>query len=76
MLVIANGAYGERQVKMCQMAGIDYTRLGYSDNQRVQVEDVRQALIDDSSITHVSMIHSETTSGLINLIGEVGNMVK
>lgn len=40
------------------------------------MEDVLAVLREQPDITHVSMIHSETTSGLINLVGEVGRAVK
>lgn len=44
VLVVANGAYGDRQAKMCQTAGIPFTKLNYKDNERVQVDDIRVML--------------------------------
>ena len=35
-----------------------------------------QILDEDSKITHVSMVHSETTSGIINDIEAVAKVVK
>lgn len=48
----------------------------YQDNQVVVASDVENKLKEHPDITHVSMIHSETTSGLINPIEEVAAVVK
>lgn len=74
VLVVANGAYGERMGKICQIIGIPHKILRYDDNQRVRPEDVDREMTDE--ITHVSCVHSETTSGLLNPIVEVGQVVK
>ena len=42
----------------------------------VKPEDVAKKLREHSDVTHVSIIHSETTSGLINPIEEVSTVVK
>jgi 2-aminoethylphosphonate-pyruvate transaminase len=35
----------------------------------------RQALADDQAITHVAVVHCETTSGVLNPIAEVARVV-
>lgn len=46
----------------------DYVTLEYPDNEIVKPADVLARLRSDASITHVAMVHSETTSGVINPI--------
>lgn len=60
---------------MCKMGGIDYLSLQYLDNQIVVASDLL-VFLEDVNLTHVSMIHSETTSGLLNPVGEVGRLIK
>mmetsp|Transcript_17169 Transcript_17169/g.17080 ORF Transcript_17169/g.17080 Transcript_17169/m.17080 type:complete len:305 (-) Transcript_17169:24-938(-) len=73
-LVVANGAYGERVAKICQIVGIPHKVLRYEDNQVVRPEDVEREM--DDEVTHVFCVHSETTSGLLNPIVDVGQAVK
>jgi 2-aminoethylphosphonate-pyruvate transaminase len=46
----------------------DFVSLEYPDSEIVKPNDVIEKLRADTSITHVAMIHSETTSGVINPI--------
>lgn len=76
VLVLQNGAYSKRMVEMCDYHGIkyvvyeeDYAHVPYP----AIVEDV---LKSDGSITHISMVHSETTSGLLNNIAAIGELAK
>ena len=50
--------------------------LNYQDNEVVIVGDVIKRVKEDSSIKMVSVIHSETTSGLVNPVGELGRAIK
>src|SRR5262244_1254526 len=59
LLVLANGAYGERMIEIAK-------RLGRA---------VESALADNPAITHVALVHCETTSGLVNPLAEVAAVV-
>ncbi len=76
LLIIANGAYGERSIKIAETAGIDVIPLRYDEDMPANAEDVRQVLADDSAITNVEIVHCETTTGLLNPIEAVGRVVK
>jgi len=72
VLVVNNGAYGARMARICAVAGIDHTVVRYAENQPVKPADIEAALSDDPGITHVAVVHLETTSGLVNPIDEIG----
>ena len=74
LLVLVNGAYGERIAKMAAMQSIALTTLKYPENQPPSAEDVRAALVADSAITHVVVVHCETTSGMLNPIESIGRV--
>ncbi len=76
LLIAANGAYGERMADICEHAGIAYTIYKQSNNKRPDPEVIEEMLRADSAITHVSVVHSETTSGILNDIEAVGRVAK
>ncbi len=75
ILIINNGAYGARMVQMARCLKIDVVELAYAETQIPNLADIEKALEDDS-ITHVSCVHCETTTGLLNPIQEIGKIVK
>ena len=76
VLLCTNGAYGDRQVEICEHAGIAYARYAEPYDRIPDAAKVAALLDADPTITHVSMIHSETTSGLLNDIEAVGAVAK
>lgn len=76
LLIIANGAYGERMEDIAAHAGINYIihhEVYYKVPDAQKIADV---LDENPDITHVSMVHSETTSGILNDIESVTKVVK
>lgn len=76
LLVIINGAYGNRIAKMADVHGITKTVLKYAEDQHPPLADIEQALVQNPGITHVVVVHCETTSGIYNPIKEIGALVK
>ena len=76
LLIIANGAYGERMADIAEHAGIPYEiyREDYRKVPRAAV--VEKILREDPAITHAAMVHSETTSGILNDIEAIASVVK
>jgi 2-aminoethylphosphonate-pyruvate transaminase len=75
LLVVINGAYGERIAKMAQVLRIDTAVLRSSESSTPDVAKVRETLETDDAITHVAIVHCETTTGIINPVEEVGREV-
>jgi len=73
--VLANGAYGERMVLMLQHLKIDHSVLRSPENTPSDAAALDKALASDNSITHVAVVHCETTTGLLNPINEIGAIV-
>ena len=76
VLILANGAYGERQEDICRHAGIRYRSSHFHYYEVPDPAVVEEILSSDPEITHVSMVHSETTSGIQNDIESVGKVAK
>ena len=76
LLIVSNGAYGERMEDIAKHAGLSY-RIYHQDYDKIpDAEEIGRILTEDPSITHVAMVHSETTSGILNDIQAVGKTVK
>ncbi|KAI8482747.1 hypothetical protein Bbelb_395240 [Branchiostoma belcheri] len=76
MLVLVNGAYGQRMATICQAQGLEHKVLNFEETEKVRVEEVEQVLAEDPSFTNVAIVHCETSSGVVNPVEEVGRAVK
>ena len=76
ILVCTNGAYGERMAQLAKQAGKNCVVYQEEYDKVPDANKVKQLLEENPNITHVGMIHSETTSGILNDIASVGNVVK
>ena len=75
-LVVANGAYGERAAAILARIGRPVSKIDKGDSAAPTPEDVSQALDADPAISHVWVIHCETTSGIVNPIADIARVVK
>ena len=76
VLVIVNGAYGERMVKILKTLRIDHDPLVFAEDQIPDIEAVKRALTDAGRVSCVAVVHCETTTGIINPIEEIGAVAK
>ena len=76
LLVLSNGAYGNRMGEIASVLGIDYIIEKFGDKTAVTPDRVKELLTENSDVTHVSVVHSETTSGVLNPVFEIGKVVK
>jgi 2-aminoethylphosphonate-pyruvate transaminase len=75
LLVIINGAYGKRLAKIASVLKIDTITLEYSENTTPNLREIEDAIKADDKIACVSVVHCETTTGIINPIEEIGELV-
>jgi 2-aminoethylphosphonate-pyruvate transaminase len=76
LLVIINGTYGMRMAKMASMLDINMTKLIFNEDEIPDENAIADALDIDQEITHVGIIHSETTTGILNPIERIAPIVK
>ena len=73
LLVLANGAYGDRMCTIAERLGIDHLALRCPENEVHDLDVLRKALEKD--ITHVAMVHCETTTGILNPLEKIASVV-
>ena len=76
LLIAANGAYGERMADIARHADISHRVYSAQYDQIPSAREIEEILRQDTAITHVAMVHSETTSGILNDIESVAAVVK
>lgn len=76
VLVLANGAYGERMVQMLVHAGIDHEVIRCPENEAPQAAEVEKVLANNERIGLVAMIHCETTTGILNPLEDIAAVTK
>jgi len=75
ILVISNGAYGERAAKICQRIDVQTTMLRYNEDEPAKPSDVAK-MLEEHNFTTCICIHSETTSGIVNPVEAIGAVIK
>ena len=76
ILVLQNGSYGRRIKDIAQCRNIEVVELNFYEYQTPTSDLVRDALEKDSDIAMVSLVHCETSSGILNPLNEIGKIAK
>lgn len=76
LLILSNGHYGSRMGEIAEHAGLNWQMMEFPYDQVPDAGEVAAYLAEHKEITHVSMVHSETTSGILNDISSVTKAVK
>lgn len=76
LLVIINGAYGKRIREIAEIHHIQVDALIYKENQIPPVSSIEECLSENKDITHLAIVHCETTSGIINPVEETGKLCR
>lgn len=77
VLIIVNGAYGQRMIKMCKTLKIEFEALEYPEDSLPDAKEIESTLKHFAGlITHVAIVHCETTTGIINPIQTIGALAK
>ena len=74
LLVLVNGAYGERMVRMARRHGRHVVALTTPEDQPNDPTALERMLVADQAITHVAAVHCETTSGILNPIERIAEI--
>ena len=75
-LVLMNGAYGKRATQILDYLGRDYIALDKGDYLPPQPEEVAELLENHPDVTDVFLVHCETSSGILNPLREIADVVK
>lgn len=71
LLIINNGAYGARMGEMARCLGLRPHELDCGETTRPEPAAIEAILVRHPEITHLAMVHCETTTGMLNPLEEV-----
>ena len=74
-LLLVNGAYGQRMKRICDYYKRAYKALEWAEDAPVDAAQVDQALAADATLSHVFVVHCETTSGVLNPVERIAEVV-
>ena len=75
VLVLINGAYGKRLAKICEVLGRRFSTFETAEDQPTTAADVERLLKADPGITHVALIHCETSTGILNPLPDIAEVI-
>ncbi|MDL9947215.1 aminotransferase class V-fold PLP-dependent enzyme [Gordonia sp. ABSL11-1] len=75
ILILDNGHYADRITRIVDLHRIPYQRLEFGWTHAIDLAEVDRVLADDPSLTHVALVHHETSTGQLNPLREVGEIV-
>ena len=74
--MLVNGAYGDRIARIARHLRIPLIVHDSGELDPADIPRLRRELEEDGNITHVAVVHCETTTGMLNPIEEIGRTVK
>ncbi len=74
VLVIENGVYGERLTKIAQIYDIDHVVLHHEWGEEFDLTRLEGELQYHKELSHVALVHHETTTGRLNNINNVAEL--
>ena len=74
ILIINNGAYGKRMAEICQILKLNHTVINYNEEQQPDINEIQSIMLEDKRISHLAMVHCETTTGMLNPIEDVATL--
>lgn len=76
LLVVNNGAYGARIAQIARRLEIDCVEIAQAETEQADLRRVEAALEGDAAISHVAMVHCETTTGMLNDAARMGEIAR
>jgi 2-aminoethylphosphonate-pyruvate transaminase len=71
VLVPNNGAYCARLLKILARLGIEAIEMKFRDDEPASVAQIEAAFEREPRITHVALVHLETSAGLLNPLDDI-----
>ncbi|KTC35666.1 2-aminoethylphosphonate--pyruvate aminotransferase [Pseudomonas sp. ABAC21] len=75
VLVLINGAYGKRLARICTVLGRAFSTFETAEDAPTTAADVDRLLHADNRISHVALVHCETSTGILNPLAEIAQVV-
>ena len=85
IIIINNGAYGQRMCEIAEVYNLNYVEFKSSPIEEINLNELEDIIekhnlentkSDKAPISHIAVIHHETTTGILNDIKAIGSICK
>ncbi|UZR93555.1 2-aminoethylphosphonate--pyruvate transaminase [Chondrinema litorale] len=76
LLVLENGSYGRRIAQIAERLNVNCITYSASENEQHNPVKLAKILEEDQAITHVALVHCETTTGMLNAAERISEIAK
>ena len=76
LLIVNNGAYGKRMCQIAQAYDMNYIEFQSSPIKPINLKKLKKVIKENKNISHLAVIHNETTTGLLNNLDDLGQIAK
>lgn len=76
ILIVNNGSYGQRMCDIAKRFNINYLEFKSYPTKPIDLKKLENQIKSDNSLSHLALVHNETTTGLLNNIKEIGFLTK
>ena len=76
ILILINGAYGQRMKKMCSYLNRNVIEYEVAEHEPHNMNKLEEIIDSNKQLTHVFAVYCETTSGILNPIKDIANLVE
>jgi len=76
LLVMSNGAYGDRIARIAGVLGVPFAEERCEETSPCDATRLDDILSADRAVTHVAVVHCETTTGILNDVKAIGAVAK
>jgi len=76
VLIVNNGAYGKRMCQIAKIYDMNFIEFISSPIEPIELKKLENIIKEDSDISHLAVIHNETTTGLLNNLNDFGRLAK
>ncbi len=76
ILILINGAYGHRMKKMCSYLNRNCITYEVAEHEQHSINEIEKIIDKNKDLTHVFAVYCETTSGILNPIQEIADLVE
>jgi len=76
VLIVNNGAYGKRMCQIASRFNVNFVEFQSSSIEPIELQKLQDLLKSNNNISHLALIHNETTTGLLNNLDDIGVLCK
>ena len=76
VLILTNGIYGNRLITICKKIKKNCLVLRFNEDAAMSIDKIEKILLKNNAISHVSVVHCETSSGILNPLDDISLLCK